>query len=240
MATNFDSQDNRRKPRKNKWSYVMPDLPGWNSLAAVTRYHQWAEIIGIVILGFLVLAEGISYRYGQRKDDLTTRQQETTDKRHDEEMARLHADTEASKTETAKALAQAAEANRIAEEERLARVKIEARLASRKLSPEQVSDLASAIKDLKLPVKAIKITRLGDSEAHEYATSIMVAINNAGLYPAVTDIGTLSPPMYGIFVTPHLKPAFDKAGIPVDGLLPSPEGLDPFPEILVGLKQPPF
>jgi hypothetical protein len=71
----------------------MPDLPGWDSLEAVTRYHRWAEIIGIVVLALLVVAEVAAYRYGQRKDDLTTQQQDATDKRHDEEMARLHLQT---------------------------------------------------------------------------------------------------------------------------------------------------
>jgi cell division protein FtsB len=95
MTANFDSENDRRKPRKNKWGYIVPDLPGWDSLEAVTRFHRWAEIIGIVVLALLVIAELASYRYGQRKDDLTTQQQETTDKRHDEEMARLHLETAA-------------------------------------------------------------------------------------------------------------------------------------------------
>jgi hypothetical protein len=95
MTANLDSENNRRKPRKNKWRYIVFDLPGWDSLDAVTRYHRWAEIIGIVVLALLVAAELASYRYGQRKDDLTTKQQEATDQRHDEEMARLHLQTAA-------------------------------------------------------------------------------------------------------------------------------------------------
>jgi hypothetical protein len=81
----------------------LPDLPGWDSLEAVTRYHGWAEIIGIVVLALLVLSEVAAYRYGHRKDELATRQQEASDKRHDEEMARLHAETEASKARAAEA-----------------------------------------------------------------------------------------------------------------------------------------
>jgi hypothetical protein len=59
MTTNFDSENDRRKPSKNKRSYVVFDLPGWDSL---------------------------------------------------EEMARLHADTEASKSETARANERTAQA----------------------------------------------------------------------------------------------------------------------------------
>ena len=89
---------------------MLPDLPGWGSLPAVTRYHHWAEIIGIAVLALLVIAELASFQYGRRKDDLT-------DQRHDEEMARLHveaarlsADAETSRAQIAEAQARTAEA----------------------------------------------------------------------------------------------------------------------------------
>jgi hypothetical protein len=233
MTTNLDSQNNRRKPRNNKWSYIMPDLPGWDSLVAVTRYHQWAEIIGIVVLSLLVIAEVVSYRYGQRKDDLTTKQQEATDQRHDEEMARLHANTEASRAETARALAQAAEANRIAEEERLARVRLEASLASRHLTNDQKSRLTTALAKLQPNMKTLTLGELGDQEANEYATEIILCINNAGIYAHVQNVGTQSPPRYGLKVTEDLKQAFEFAGIKIDEIL-LPTGRPP--TIFVGLK----
>ena len=88
---------------------MLPDLPGWDSLSAVNRYHSVAEITGIVILAALVVAEVISYKYGNRKDFLTEQQQHTIDQRHDEEMARLQ-------RETAKANERAAELEKEANE----------------------------------------------------------------------------------------------------------------------------
>jgi hypothetical protein len=72
---------------------MMPDLPGWDSLPAVTRYHNWAEALGIAFLALLVVAEVISYQYGHRRDSLTEQQQITTNQRHEEEMARLRLET---------------------------------------------------------------------------------------------------------------------------------------------------
>lgn len=73
---------------------MIPDLPGWDSLSAVTRYHSWAELVGIAFLALLVIAEVVSYKTGHRKDYLTEKQQTATDQRHDEDMARLHVDAE--------------------------------------------------------------------------------------------------------------------------------------------------
>ncbi len=71
---------------------MIPDLPGWDSLPAVTRYHGWAEMAGIVFVALLVVAEIVAYKYGHRKDHLAEQQQIATNQRHDEEMARLHLD----------------------------------------------------------------------------------------------------------------------------------------------------
>jgi hypothetical protein len=143
MATNLDGKNNRRKPRHDKWSYIVPDFPGWDSLETVARYHRFAEIIGIIVLGLLVITEFVSYRYGHRKDDLTAKQQEATDKHYDEEMARLHAETEASKSETANALARAAEANERAQEAALA---LEKYKAPRRLTSEVKAKIAGDLR----------------------------------------------------------------------------------------------
>jgi len=82
---------------------VIPDLPGWGSLSAVTRYHGWAEVAGIVLLALLVIAEVVAYKYGHRKDDLTEQQQHAADQRHDEEMARLQLETARMQERAAKA-----------------------------------------------------------------------------------------------------------------------------------------
>ncbi len=89
---------------------MIPDLPGWDSLPTVTRYHNWAEMAGIFAVAFLVIAEIVSYKYGHRKDDLTEQQQTATNQRHDEEMARLHLETAKIQERSAKLEKEAAEA----------------------------------------------------------------------------------------------------------------------------------
>jgi hypothetical protein len=68
---------------------------------------------------------------------------------------------EEAKAEAAQANARAAEANKIAEEERLARIKIEERLAPRNLSDEQRDTVSKKIS--KYPNVLIDILQLGDS-----------------------------------------------------------------------------
>jgi hypothetical protein len=220
---------------------------GWGSLDTVSRIHSWAEIVGIVLLGLLVIAEAVTFKYSARKDTLTEQQQSADKRQHDEEIARLHlqtaeltADAEKSRAAIAEATARAAEANRIAEGERLARAKLEGKLANRRLNDEQIKSLSVEIQKLNLQIKTIKVTRLGDDEAYEYATSIIVSINRSGIYAAVSDIGTTAPPQYGLRATPELRAAFENAGIHVDATVAGVEGLTSFPEIFVGLKRTPF
>jgi hypothetical protein len=81
------------QPRINGVEIMIPYLPGWDSLPTVTRYHNWAEMAGIIAVAVLVIAEVIQYKYGHRRDDLIAREQIATNKHHDEEMARLHLKT---------------------------------------------------------------------------------------------------------------------------------------------------
>ena len=221
----------------------MSVIPGWDSVVGShwwSNFYFWASIIALISLGIM---EVVSHRYSERKDELAAIEQSDVQRRHDIEMTRLHresdqlkADAERSRAAIADAVARAAEANRVAEEERLARVKLEAKLASRRLLPEQIKNLSIALQNLHLQVNVIKITRLGDHEANEYATSIIDAVKGAGLNPTLLDIGTMAFPQYGIRVTSDLKPAFDLAGITVYALISGPGGVTLPPEIFVGLK----
>jgi hypothetical protein len=146
------------------------------------------------------------------------------------ELASLHAESD-------KARAAAAEANRIAENERLARVKIEAGLASRRLTDEQITKLASAFSKIKGHLSPIKFGRLGDKEAHDFATDILKAVDASGIAIELSEIATQSPPRYGLKISDGLlKAAFDSAGIKVDEIIPPNAIL----MIFVGLKPPPF
>jgi hypothetical protein len=46
-------------------------LPGWDSIAALTKTHRFFEIGGIVCLGLLVLFEAFTYVYGRRLEVLS-------------------------------------------------------------------------------------------------------------------------------------------------------------------------
>jgi hypothetical protein len=125
------------------------DLPGWDSLDTVTRYHSIAEIAGIVLLGLLVIAEVMSYRYSHRKDYLT-------DTKHDAEIARLHRETAALTADANKSRAEIAQANARALE---AQVALEKYKAPRRLSAEAQAAIAHALgadlKGVKFALSAI-------------------------------------------------------------------------------------
>jgi cell division protein FtsL len=120
---------------------MLPDLPGWDSLPAVTRFHNWAEMAGIIVVALLVVTEVVAYKYGHRKDDLTEQQQTATNQRHDDEMARLHLETAQITKEAETARAAIANANAQAAQARLEQERLKAELAWRTLSPQVVAQL---------------------------------------------------------------------------------------------------
>ena len=85
---------------------------------------------------FLGVSEVVSHRYGERKDELVSKEQAATDRRHDEEMARLH-------LEAAKANERAAEANNRAQQAALA---LEKYKAPRRLTAKVKAKIASDLK----------------------------------------------------------------------------------------------
>lgn len=172
----------------------MPELPGWNSLGAVTRYHSWAEIIGIVVLALLVISEVVAYRYGQRKDQLTAEQQNTTQSRHDEEMTRVHqetaaltADAERSRAAIAMADAEAATANERAAELKLALEKEIVATQPRKITPEQHAQLVDELSKIE-PKGAISVTwKMFDEEASAFGKQLLGCFQEAGFDARAVD-----------------------------------------------------
>ncbi len=95
-------------------------------------------------------------------------------KAQEAEIARLNKDAEALKLDVAKANERASEANRVAEGERLARLKIEERLAPRSLSKEQSDELTAALG--KFPGQKIEIMEYSLSrEASSLSQKIQAA-----------------------------------------------------------------
>jgi hypothetical protein len=140
-------------------------IPGWDSIEGANWWSNAYFWAGICALLFLGVFEVISHRYSERKDELISKQQDDTQRRHDEEMARLHLET--------------AEANAKAESERLARAKIEERLAPRRLTDAQSFALGDKLKPFS--VDSADLFLFGESgENIQLIGPISFALSTAG------------------------------------------------------------
>ena len=174
---------------------MISDLPGWDPLPAVTRYHNWAEMAGIIAVAVLVVAEIIQFKYGHRRDDLIAQEQTATNQRHDEEMARLHLDTAQSNARAAEATQKAAEAQL-----ELAKFK-----APRTLSVEQQAKIAEKLRPFAGTLYDAGIGPAGDPEPLYLLRSIHAALSQAGwVQIAWTEQGAQTytePPMPAVGLT---------------------------------------
>jgi hypothetical protein len=155
---------------------MLPDLPGWDSLSAVSRYSSWAEIAGIIIVGALVVAEVVSYKYGHRKDDLIEQQQNATNQRHDEDMARVQHDT--------------AQANERAAKLENENLKLQAAIEPRRLTPEQQSDIAKELAPFEGKTITLSSYAL-DAESAVLAGQIRDALTLAKMQPNDSNLMTV-------------------------------------------------
>jgi hypothetical protein len=155
------------------------------------------------------------------------------------ELQKSRERTAALTASVAEANARAAEANKIAEQERLARRRIEAGLASRRLSPEQASRFVASLTPFRGVMPAVSVTVLGDAEAKGFAEDLARAIDRAGIPVHLDLTGVMVPPPYGLIVTDTptsaIRGALNTAGIPAQYRLETAET----PRIVVGLKPPP-
>lgn len=65
-------------------------FPGWYSITGThwwENFFFWASIVALILLG---VAEVISHRYTERKDELTNIEQQQAQIQHDKDMAALH------------------------------------------------------------------------------------------------------------------------------------------------------
>lgn len=98
----------------------------------------------------------------------------------EEHAAEANAKAEGFRRDIAQANERAAEANRIAEQERLARLQIEARLADRIITPFQEQKMQEAFAPLK--GKTVEVVVLGDTvEISQFSSKIIDAIRRAGV-----------------------------------------------------------
>ena len=159
-------------------------IPGWESVTGARwweNFYFWASIGALILLG---AAEIVSHRYTERKDELAAIEQTSTQRRHDEEMARLHA-AEASKAEIAKANASAAEANARAEALRLQLLIEQQRRAPRTLTDEQK---IAMINGLRGKLESITFVTQRDLESEFFSIQLQVIFQEAGLRISVAKL----------------------------------------------------
>jgi uncharacterized protein YigA (DUF484 family) len=166
--------------------------------------------------------------------------------------------TEAIKADTAKANATAAQANERAagltkaaaeaqlalERERIERLKLEARIAPRRITQEQRQAIAGVLASAQKPI-VIEATLLGDQEAELYGEALLSALQAAGAATRANRSGYMSPPQYGVQLTLDasdakalaVRAALEAAGIHCQvsvGVAPVPGQVNVY--MLVGLK----
>ena len=132
---------------------------------------------------------------------------------------------------------------RALEREKAERLKIQARLAPRRLLGEQRDTLVHALLNIPHPV-VINLTKLGDKEAGAYAEDFILAFESAGVSGQASYVGMMAPPQYGVVVALNandqkglaIAAALKRAGIPFTSSV-QPLG-DVDATILVALKPP--
>jgi len=154
--------------------------------ALLARIDIWLLVFGVVVV-IGVAGEsyfGIRHWWNSRKLQVL---QNTENLAQQGEIERLKKESAGIRSDTARALERAAhaeqkaaESNRIAEEERLARIKIEEKLAPRQITSEQQAKLSLKLKPL--IGKKVDITILsGNPETDKFGHSLVSALRAAGL-----------------------------------------------------------
>jgi multidrug efflux pump subunit AcrA (membrane-fusion protein) len=123
-------------------------IPGWNSIAGTafwSGFFFWASIASLILLG---VTEVLSHRYTERHDELAAIEQTDTQRRHDEEMARIHLETKRLTAEAEASRAQIADAQAGAEKARAEIANAQAVAAS---ANERAFRLQRELMELKAP-----------------------------------------------------------------------------------------
>jgi len=148
-------------------------IPGWDSIEGAGWWSTFYFWIGIGSLLCLGVSEVISHRYTERKDELTEAAQIKLQRLHDDDVARLqHATSQANE--------RAAQLEGQAEKDRIARLKLEAELAPRRLSSKQQATIAQAMKPFAGKVVRLESYSL-DAEGAVLAAQIRDALREGGI-----------------------------------------------------------
>jgi len=176
-----------------------------------------------------------------RKNSQVRDIQSAENRSQEREIERLKKESESIRLDTAKATERAANAEREAEQERLARLKIEERLAARRISPEQHRELVRALSQYR--GASVELTKLGEFEANRFADDISLTLKDAGWNVILNIVGTVSPPVYGLRCTVNESPAGKALGAAFKALptvhVESSPNMTVHARIFVGKKPPP-
>lgn len=160
--------------------------------------------------------------------------------RNDLEKTIIEADTE--KQKLAKTQIEVADARRKQAEAEKSLEDLRTKLRARSITAGQREILVQRFRQLN--GARIKVVKIGEKEASEYADQIISAIKDAGIIVDLVTIGTLSPPRYGVVVSP--SPPSGATSIFLDALKSSNihYKIEPVPNqdgqfgIFIGLKPP--
>jgi hypothetical protein len=159
------------------------------------------------------------------------------------EIAQLNREAGEARKAAGDAMERAASLQKQAEDERLARMKIEGRLAVRTISEKDYFDLIAALKPHGGAV--VEVSRLiGDMEAEPFGARIISALEESGWSVRVSGAGVRMPPVYGLQCAVNeglpagraLAQAFKS--LPTAHIVSNPE-LPVVARIVIGLKPPP-
>ncbi len=141
-------------------------------------------VVGVVSTVLLVWMGNIKEEYLNRtivKVNADAAQSLAAAKQAEANLAGANSRAEEAKAASAEANARAAEANKIAEGERLARVKIEEKLAPRSITREQIAGLSERLKPY--AGISIDILQIGESpEITHFRSLIEIPLRTAGLH----------------------------------------------------------
>lgn len=163
-------------------------IPGWDSITGAdwwSSFYFWAGIIALLALG---VAEVVSHRYTDRKDELTTAQQDATQRRHDEEMARLHLATSKADERAAAANERAAS---LEKESAALRADLTKRLP-RTISEEQKTLIVNLLRPDAIHKGTVLMNPVMDGEAWAFSEAISSVLKEAGFDPKEVDFGRRS------------------------------------------------
>jgi hypothetical protein len=155
---------------------------------------------------------------------------------------KLQADLRLKDEEIAKANARASEAAQKAEEEMLARIKLEGRFAWRRIVPAEYPKMVGQLRPFH--GSSVEVTQLGEAEASSFAADILKMFSDAKWNVSSNRIGTISSPQYGLQCMVNEEVPAGRAlatvlkSLPTAKVVSVPE-LPMVGRILVGLKPPP-